>query len=342
MVNLGSSESAERTGVRTEVRFPERTSGNSHAPCRRMFRLPRFQFGVTIRNILQAPVPVRRRDPEHPRRCRHRGHGWAGARSRRDCADHRSGRKARAGLRRGLHGPRERRGKRGPGWDRHGAGRVQEDPMRARGLRAGRGCARGRESGVPPGSRGAGLGRRSWRRLRGRLRGVPGRHKGIGPRRQHRGPGPPEAGGSPGFRLRAVRPGRYRLTILRSLDDWTCFSDLGQIPAGPTRVEAVWREPVSIEGTLVGSDGTPRGGVVVRLRGGAARAARPGVWICERYASAEEIESNKDGSFRLPADPAQELVLEAGDPGGPDGYARVSYAAPPRERVVVTLQKQTQ
>ena len=227
MVNLGSSESAERTGVRAEVRFPERTSGNSHSPCRRMFRLPRFQFGVTIRNI-RCPAPVRLRWSiaalQFGIAIRNilvvavdRGHGWAGARSRRDRADHRSGRKARAGLRRGLHGPRERRGKRGPGWDRHGAGRVQEDPMRARRFRAGRGGARGRESGVSPGPGGAGLGRSSWRRLRGRLRGVPGRRTRDRAPETAPGSGPPRQAGHRGSACgRSVRAG----TVSRSCAPW--------------------------------------------------------------------------------------------------------------------------
>lgn len=134
-------------------------------------------------------------------------------------------------------------------------------------------------------------------------------------------------------RLGPVAPGRYTLDVLEwEQPGWACARDLGELAAGETRVELLYREPMTVTGRIVTSSGRPARGEIVRAR---PAPVLPGAddgaaWRCSTERWDREPLTAGDGSFTLRVDPgAWPITLEVGHPQDEEGTTTLVLDGPP-------------
>ncbi len=146
------------------------------------------------------------------------------------------------------------------------------------------------------------------------------------------------------FRFTPTRPGRYRLSVERLADRWSCGADLGEVAAGQQTIPLVWREPAPLRGIVLGADEKPRAGIRVQVRLPLHQPGSepPTVWHCSsRAGEAAPITSAADGAFTVLVDPSEKPTIEAGAPDDPEGYAAVILDSLPQGPLVLKLRPPT-
>ncbi len=106
------------------------------------------------------------------------------------------------------------------------------------------------------------------------------------------------------FRMEPAPPGPYELVGLRLRDEWSCATELGQLPAGEREVLAGWRDPAEVTGVVVDPEGKPFARVLLRIDYGDEDAAI-GSTRCAMWEQALDIVSDRDGRCRARVDPAR-------------------------------------
>lgn len=148
---------------------------------------------------------------------------------------------------------------------------------------------------------------------------------------------PDEQGGRQ-RRLRPLMPGRYRLEVGRTRDQWECGTDLGELPAGLHHVIVVWREPIEVKGRVLDHQGEPVADVPLFVRPEEQGAASPsGGWTCSARQEGREPVTDKNGTFTVLVDPGAPVRLEAGWEGYPIGTASISIKGTPGQEPVLRL-----
>jgi len=140
-------------------------------------------------------------------------------------------------------------------------------------------------------------------------------------------------------RLSLVAPGAYEV-VLHGGGWWACRSRIGLHYPGDETIRAAWRSPVEITGVVLDARGRPASGIPVRARAGNDKGSRePGGWRCEEDKQAPDVFTSGDGSFRLPIDPGEPNVIEAGSSWDPDGFASLEIVQPGPTSLVLQLIK---
>lgn len=156
---------------------------------------------------------------------------------------------------------------------------------------------------------------------------------------------PSKKGEPPRVGLGPVAAGRYRIDLVRVNDGWTCRADLGPLGHGSHAVQATWRLPRTVKGTVVGAEGGPVASMAVRVWGKFPDDPSPsnrvpprvdpiGSWTCGPSAPLKRATA-ADGTFSFPADPDGPFLLAAGGWDDPLGIAARSFPKPPEETVVL-------
>jgi hypothetical protein len=141
-------------------------------------------------------------------------------------------------------------------------------------------------------------------------------------------------------RLGPVAPGRYTLDVTAwEQPGWACAKDLGALAAGETRVELLYREPVTVTGRIVTSSGRPARGEIVRARPAPALlgADAGAAWRCSTGRWDREPLTADDGSFTLRVDPgAWPITIEVGHPQDEEGTMTLVLDGPPAGPLTIT------
>ena len=112
-------------------------------------------------------------------------------------------------------------------------------------------------------------------------------------------------GGDPGrFRMDPSLPGSYEVVVLRFRDEWSCATELGQLPAGESEVLAGWRDPVEVKGVVLDPDGKPFARVLLRVDYGDEEAGIHST-RCSMWEQALDVVSDGEGRFRALVDPGR-------------------------------------
>ena len=141
-------------------------------------------------------------------------------------------------------------------------------------------------------------------------------------------------------RLGPVAPGTYTLEVTASEQPgWSCAQDLGALAAGETRVELLYREPLTVTGRVITSSGRPARGEIVRAK---PAPAPPGAdagtaWRCSSGRWDREPLTAEDGSFTLRVDPEEwPLTIEVGHPQDEEGTTTRTLDGPPPGPLTIT------
>ncbi len=141
-------------------------------------------------------------------------------------------------------------------------------------------------------------------------------------------------------RLGPVVPGRYTLDVSAPEEPgWSCARDLGALAAGETRVELLYREPLTVTGRVITASGRPARGEIVRAK---PAPAPPGAdvgaaWRCSTERRDREPLTADDGSFTLRVDPAAwPIVIEVGHPQDEEGTTTWPLDGPPTGPLTIT------
>jgi len=137
-----------------------------------------------------------------------------------------------------------------------------------------------------------------------------------------------------------VAPGTYTLEVTASEQPgWSCAQDLGALAAGETRVELLYREPLTVTGRVITSSGRPARGEIVRAK---PAPAPPGAdagaaWRCSTGRWDREPLTAEDGSFTLRVDPeGWPLTIEVGHPQDEEGTTTWTLDGPPPGPLTIT------
>lgn len=147
-------------------------------------------------------------------------------------------------------------------------------------------------------------------------------------------------GGAAQKRIGPVALERYTIDVTASEQPgWSCARDLGALTAGETRVELLYREPLTVTGRVISSSGRPARGEIVRAK---PASALPGAdagtaWRCSTERWDREPLTAEDGSFTLRVDQAAwPIVIEVGHPRDEEGTTTWTLDGSPAGPVTIT------
>lgn len=107
------------------------------------------------------------------------------------------------------------------------------------------------------------------------------------------------------FRLDALRPGTYRLEVVRT-DGWSCAVELGPLEAGEHETAVTWREPEVSSGLVRDALGRPFRKVLLQIE---YEDGTTGETRCAPDRDALDVVSDAGGRFAARVDPARRFRI---------------------------------